>query len=478
MTTVAPDRYEQFAIGRMPKTDRELYAYLRALWGWTVPNTQVCPNHTTPFRALADAYFARHPIVIWKASRGFGGKTNTLGILGNTEAVNLPAQVSILGGSGAQSMRVYEAGTEVWQSKHAPKHLMTNMTRFMTRLTNGAWIETLMASQRSVRGTHPQRLRMDEIDEMDYEVLKASLGTVMRGRQGEQAGIRTQIVMSSTHQYPDGTMTKMLAEADEKGWPVYEWCYRESSNPVDGWLSQEEIEEKKSIIPRAMWDAEYDLQEPSFEGRAIDANAVEHAFSEALGHTEADAWMDAEAARHPHLMHVTGIDWAKERDLTVMATFDASEEGAPWRCVQWQSFNRIPWPAQVARVEHQYRRFGGFLAHDATGIGNVLADYLDVDLRRRNRDRIADIVLSGQIRATIFTDYISAIEDGMIAYPRIERAYREHKYVTMEDLFGKGHPPDSIVAGAVAWALRGKLRKGIIALPQGITRDTDPTQIT
>lgn len=710
MTSTAGGGYKQFALPRYPQTDVELYSFIRAVWGWTIPNTQVCPDHTTPFRAFADAYFARHPITIWKASRGFGGKTNTLGLLGQTEAVCLPAQVSILGGSGAQSTRVYEAGQEAWQSPNAPHAVLEASNRYITRFTGkskGAWIETLMASQRSVRGTHPQRLRMDEIDEMDLEILEASLGTVMDGRRGLQKGITSQIVMSSTHQHPDGTMTKKLAEAREKGWPIYEWCisrgaivstarggvmiedvkpgdqvwtrsgwrevqhttlmgvkptvevrlasgrvlactadhriavpggwaeagslaagsvvltqadttmpspigtpvgvdgvvgvplragglrgpsvvpamhggvdqlqvigvdavahpagvvdllagdvvpqqahdgpmhqpltprfavdaavaigspdgaapqpasvlvfssaveqvvdvshgaivpvydigvhgehefvangvivhncYKECMNPVDGWLKQKEVDTKRLIVPKAMWDAEYDLQEPSFEGRAIDGSAVDYAFSTALGQTDEDTWIDMEHDEF-HLLHVTGADWAKERDLTVLVTFDATED--VWRCVRWQCFNRIPWPAQIAKAEAQYRRYGGHLAHDATGIGNVLADYIDADLRRRNKARIFDITLNGQGRATIFTDYISAIEDGRIVYPRIQRAYDEHRYATMEDLFGKGHPPDSFVAGAVAWHVRSSLRKGGIAAPQSMDRAVNPVDLS
>lgn len=476
--TAVMDVPHQFAIGRWPQNDDELWSFVRAVWGTTIPRTRVCPNHCSPFEAFADAYFARYPITVWKASRGFGGKTHTLGMLGQTEACALSAQVSILGGSSAQSRRVYEAGEGAWQSPHAPAHLLSKPpTQHRTDFKSQAWIETLMASQRSVRGTHPQRLRMDEIDEMDLEILTASLGTVMEGRRGAQMGVETQIVMSSTHQYPDKTMSAILERAEAKGWPVYEWCYKECSNPIDGWLTQKEIQTKKDYIPDAMWDAEYDLQEPSFEGRAIDTDAVHYAFSEALGTTDETTWTDPTYAPD-HALHVTGIDWAKERDLTVITTFDACEPDEPWRCVAWSSFNRVPWPVQVARAENRYRRYRGYLAHDATGIGNVLADYIDPDLRRRNRMRMADVVLSGGIRATLFTDYISALEDGMIVYPRIEQAYKEHLYVTMNDLFGSGHPPDSIVAGAVAWGMRSRLMKPKMVAPMEITRESDPFDLS
>ena len=62
-----------------------------------------------------------------------------------------------------------------------------------------------------------------------------------------QAGVKPQVLIGSTHHNPKGTFTYVLEElAVEKGWPVREWCYREtrSDNPdiVGGWLSDEEIE--------------------------------------------------------------------------------------------------------------------------------------------------------------------------------------------------------------------------------------------
>jgi hypothetical protein len=44
---------------------------------------------------------------------------------------------------------------------------------------------------------------------------------------------------------------------------------------------------------------------------------------------------------------------------------------------------------------------------------------------------------------------------------------------TMQDLFGSGHPPDSVVAGAVAWAMRPKVGQTLIPLPITVDR-ADP----
>ena len=84
-------------------------------------------------------------------------------------------------------------------------------------------------------------------------------------------------------------------------------------------------------LSRTMWATEYELQEPSAEGRAIDPAAVERMFDATRGaHISpgefehiwrgqsgppADrAWPDPAGA-----WYCTGIDWAQKRDSTVAA---------------------------------------------------------------------------------------------------------------------------------------------------------------
>jgi hypothetical protein len=57
----------------------------------------VCPGHSTPWRAFCDAYFARTPVQVWVASRGFGGKSFLLSLLGLVEALTLGADTNLLG---------------------------------------------------------------------------------------------------------------------------------------------------------------------------------------------------------------------------------------------------------------------------------------------------------------------------------------------------------------------------------------------
>ena len=123
-----------------------------------------------------------------------------------------------------------------------------------------------------MRGAHPTRLLLDEIDEMKLPILEAAQGQPM-----DRDGVRAQTVMSSTHRYPDGTVTAMRRRAAELGWPVYQWCYRETLEP-HGWLTEDQATRKRGELSRTMWATEYELQEPSAEGRAIDPAAVERMF--------------------------------------------------------------------------------------------------------------------------------------------------------------------------------------------------------
>ena len=120
-----------------------------------------------------------------------------------------------------------------------PAWLASAPTFTKITLAWGNTIQALTASQTAVRGAHPTRLLLDEIDEMELRILEAAQGQPM-----DRNGVRAQTVMSSTHQYPDGTVTAMRRRAAELGWPVYEWCYRETLEP-HGWLSEDQVTRKR-----------------------------------------------------------------------------------------------------------------------------------------------------------------------------------------------------------------------------------------
>lgn len=423
----------------MPFTDEDiLREFVETAFGVDIPDKQICQNHTTPWRAFADAYFARTPITVWQASRGFGGKTFLLALLGATEAVSLGADVNILGGSGEQSRRVFAYTQSFLLSPTAPRGLLIGEVKTQTRLRNGAKIMALTASQKSVRGPHPQRLRLDEIDEMSLPILDASLGQPM-----SKGKIAPQAVLSSTHQNADGTMTEIKKRAKEKHWGFYEWCYRETMMP-HGWLDPGEVEEKKSVVTSTMWDTEYEGQEPSPESRAILPEMVVKMFDKSLGvyGGHAREYVEIETPLS-EATYATGADWARKQDWTVIVTLRTDVR--PMRVVAFERRQREPWPLMIERFDERISRFPGQAAHDATGIGDVVAGYI--------RGSAQGNIMVGRFRSEMLSQYIKAIERGDIISPWIDYMESEHHYASVDDVYGSGHLPDSISAMANAYTV-------------------------
>ena len=428
----------------IPQTDDELWDYVVKTWGVRIPRTAVCPGHVAPFTAFADAYFGRHSMIVIEASRGFGGKSLLLATLGATMSVNLGASVSILGGSGEQSRRVHKYLVNLWDYPQAPRHLLaTDPMKMETHLTNGSHIIALLASSTSVRGGHPEKLLLDEADEMDLSIFDAAMGqTLSRGT------IPAGTVISSTHNYAHGTYTEILKRAGERGWPLYRWCWRDVQQP-HGWLDPVDVERKKQEVTTAMWANEYDLQEPNPGSRAIDPAAVALMFRRDLGEYvgENGEYLELEppieGATYAH-----GADWAKSQDWTIVCTIRT--DVLPMRVVAFERMGRLAWPYMVGRYNARILRYGrtqSRSAHDATGLGAVVDGYLEVEAE--------GVILVGRARTDLLSNYINAVEKGVLESPYIAWMAQEHQYASVNDLYGSGHLPDTICSMALAYKASG-----------------------
>jgi hypothetical protein len=429
----------------------------------------VCPDHCAPFDAFADAYFRtctlpgyEGPIsrAVWHASRGLAGKSYQMSTLGLTFAYVDGADITILGGSLAQSTNVHEYMTRAMEYEGIPDSMTVDQTATKIKLTNSGRIRPLPASQRNVRGPHPSILLCDEADEMEKEVYDAALGQPMPQKNYLGRMVDTFTVVSSTWQNSDGTFTEILRRAEKAHQPVYKWCYRESSNPVDGWLTEATIEEKRASVSAEMFRIEYDLGEPSIGNRAFDSDAVEGAFSlkfkpddpigQGKGYIEHKESKDFEeyrfAERDRMGDYIAGADWAKEQDKTII--WVARLDGDKRQLVYYLRVNRRPYPQMIGYLNKAIRYYRVPVKgvwHDSTGLGNVVNDYLDV--------RARPFPMTGDKRAKLLSDYVNAIEKGTWRIPRIPSAFYEHKYCRTGDLYSSKedyHLPDTVCAAALA----------------------------
>jgi hypothetical protein len=133
---------------------------------------------------------------------------------------------------------------------------------------------------------------------------------------------------------------------------------------------------------------------------------------------------------------------------------------SPWQLVAWYRTGREEWQTMITAVCDQASLYGGLLVHDATGLGAVVEDSLGTS----NGGTLTSlpIKLTGALRSAIFSEYVKALEDDEIRHPRIQYAYQEHLYCEVKDLHGAGHPPDSVVASALAWHGRSQQSAGQI----------------
>jgi len=414
----------------------QLWTTVDAMFGVKIPYTRVCPGHCSPWDVFRDAYLALHPIMVVKASRAFGGKSFNMSLLGNVEAVTLGAEVNVLGGSGEQSRRVLAYMDEQWKHESAPRHLIVEENQHRKTLSTGGYVQALKASETSVRGPHPQRLRIDEADEMKLTLLDSALGQPMSKRE-----IPSQTLISSTHQHADGTMTECLRRQN-MGWKLYEYCYRETMTP-HGWLNALDVEQKRSSIPLAMWNTEFEGQEPNPESRAIAPAAVEAMFRREMGSFVGrdGEYIEVEAPV-PGASYSHGADWARKVDRTVIVT--RREDVRPRRVVAFEAMKRTSWLHMVGRFEERVRRYGGEANHDGTGIGDVVYGYITLD------PRPDAVILVGVERKDTVTEYINDVEKGDMVWPFIELAYNEHRYASQDDVYGAGHLPDTMCAGALS----------------------------
>lgn len=437
MTVLPPAEQEAPSLPAIER-EQELKDYLWQKFGVKIPEVRVCANHVAPWEVFRAAYFATRPVIVVKGSRGLAGKTFTLGLLGLTEALTLGADVTILGGSGAQSARVHAAMNKLWASPNAPREEVVGEPGVMkTRFRRGNEIEALTASQRSVRGPHPQRLRLDEVDEMDWKIFEAATGQTMAAR-----GILPQTTIGSTHQHPRGTFSKVIKLAQEKGWWVTEWCYRETMEP-HGWLLRSEVNRKRDEMTKGMWDTEVELQEPSAEGLAIDPDLVEKMFDARLGQDAGVLGRDVEyETPSPRGAYATGGDWGKFGHHTCTATLRTDTR--PMWFMAFYRDRRRPYHLMVPVFNARMKRFPGTGAHDAHGVGNVIDEMMESETEPYT-------AWAGAARRALFTEYIAAIERGDVMAPRSEPWRAAHRYVTNDDLYADGHPPDEFVACALAY---------------------------
>jgi len=158
--------------------------------------------------------------IIWACRAG--SKTFLYGGLDTwyKSCVNPRLETKILGGSEGQSLLSYEAINTFWKLTELEKEFLVRpMLKQSGEWKNGSKISILAASSKSVRGPHPQVLKLDEVDEIDEQVYNDALSQP----QGKY-GYPSSLGQFSTNHNIDGQMDRAIEKAELSGTPVYRYC--------------------------------------------------------------------------------------------------------------------------------------------------------------------------------------------------------------------------------------------------------------
>ena len=220
-----------------PKTRTDLENYLKVFLGLNIGDVKICPEHNTPMDYLWHSFYSDYndsttgDCIVW-AGRG-GGKTLLAATATLLDSIFKPGcKTRILAGSETQAQRMYDYllgflrnGFESFLAEPVRK----NKCSFL----NGSDVEVLTQSAASVRGSHIQKLRCDEVELFDRQIFEAAK-FITKSTDKITGAMET---LSTMHQ-PFGIMHDLVGKAQSAGVPIFKWCVWEViENCKDRWCS-------------------------------------------------------------------------------------------------------------------------------------------------------------------------------------------------------------------------------------------------
>lgn len=212
-------------VGDAPKTPGDLHRWLSSVAAIEVPREALIDGHAAPFDYLCHAFFekpapgadqrppegAPRDCVVW-ACRG-GGKTFYGAVATMLDLVFKPGiEVCALGGSREQSERMYAHLRRLFEIDGLKDLLDGRPTRRRLMLLCGSTCEVSAASETSVRGRRPQKMRCDEVELFDPDIWRAAQ-LAPRSRKCGGAWVRAAVEALSTMHRPGGLMAALVRSA-------------------------------------------------------------------------------------------------------------------------------------------------------------------------------------------------------------------------------------------------------------------------
>ena len=203
--------------------DSEILNFVEKRLGLRIPRKQICKEHNAPAEFFLKAFREEELDLLVLANRS-GSKTTLSSVLSFLDSINYrDCETFCVGGSERQAQRAYQYTKEFWDRDSEFADLLLKEPMISeTILRNGSTIRVLAGSTKAVHGPHGQRLKGDEIEEMDYDVFQGMLSIPETTH-----GIEASTILMSTRHKPFGIMEQLIGEYRERGYSFYSWCYKE-----------------------------------------------------------------------------------------------------------------------------------------------------------------------------------------------------------------------------------------------------------
>lgn len=209
--------------------DRDgLWFFIRDFFKVEVPKKKICTDHDAPFDFVCAVFFQEHEDIIAVANRN-GGKTIDFSILDVLNSyLHDNCETATIGAIEMQAAKCYSY-VQRWNRriKIFFDELIASL-RSMTSYKNGSTIEILIATISGVNAPHPQKVFIDEVELILWNVLQEAFS--MAASKGT---IKGQTILTSSRKFAYGPMERLLEESEERGFVVYRWCIMETVEKHD-----------------------------------------------------------------------------------------------------------------------------------------------------------------------------------------------------------------------------------------------------
>ncbi len=207
------------------KSSEELRVLLVTGLGVKPQTHSMCSGHIAPFTVLWELFSGQvSEGVVW-ANRS-GSKSFMMGgLLSWLWSCIYPFCSSrILGGSLSQSERAYLAHQYFWTESNSRDLIKGESKMSETKWRNGSDVAILAASQTQIRGPHPQKLFLDECEELDIKIFQASLS-----QPQQKMGVESSTIMMSTYHRTSGVMSYIMENLVGEGkYKLFHYCIYET----------------------------------------------------------------------------------------------------------------------------------------------------------------------------------------------------------------------------------------------------------